>query len=104
MRTFKKLDRDYVFEKDNGIKKQHKKVKEEFNEVICETRINEDGSFVIVDVDAYVNELLDLRLAVNNLILKLIPEYSRETIKRACDNWDEKIEQYKVEKYKEELM
>jgi len=100
MNTFKKLNKNYLFEKNNGIKKQHKKILEEYEEVVCEVKYD-DNEFKIKDINLYINELLDLRMAINNQIVKMANEFGEDKVKSACDSWDNKMEEYKNKKYKE---
>lgn len=99
--SYSKLERDYIFEPNNGLHGQHQKIIEECLEVTNEAFIipEQNRLYFPTTLTNYVHEIQDLILACNNQLLRMEQEYGEEFMKRTMTEWDKKIESYKEVKY-----
>ncbi|MGL5715382.1 MAG: hypothetical protein ACRCX2_20355 [Paraclostridium sp.] len=106
MDSYNSINKDNRFQLDIPMGLQWKKVLEEVEEVNCEIGVLESGKLYFRaggNLDNLINELLDIKLATDNLINRLEDEYGRPKVKEACLDWDKKLKYYREVKYKEEV-
>lgn len=107
MDSYKRLERSYMFEEHTSIREQHIKIREEMEEVEAEVIIHPESDVPYFKnrdgVSSYVNELLDLKLTVNNQLLRLEREYGTQFMKQCMKEWDNKLIEYKAKKYKKDV-
>ncbi|MGL5714235.1 MAG: hypothetical protein ACRCX2_14540 [Paraclostridium sp.] len=99
--SYKKLERDYLFEVDRGLQFQHNKIMSEVREVEDEVvSIPETNQlFFKTTLFNYVSELMDVQMAINNQLLRMEKEYGDTFLKNAMLEHDKKMEHYKEVKY-----
>ncbi|MGL5962298.1 MAG: hypothetical protein ACRCZ0_10155 [Cetobacterium sp.] len=105
MKTYEKINRDYFFSPEESIYDQHNKIDEEFNEVDDEMwnlKYSQDKNPTDSITD-YVNEMLDLQMAINNQLIRVERDYGVNFLKECILDWESKMRYYVNVKYKDSI-